>query len=253
MSFAARLADRYRQAREGGAPLAGGHRGNPAETPENTLASFKSAIELGVDLIECDVQLSADGQLVVIHDPLLDRTTSGSGLVIEHDLAQLKQLDAGGGERLPLLAEVCELARGRAGLCVETKQLPIPTPGVEDKLIDLLREMDMVGEACVVSFHHPSLLRIKEREPSLLTGVMLAELPVDPVGLIQDAQADIYAPHWSSINPQLVDELHSAGAAVGVWPVDDATAVKWCRRCRPDAIFTNRPRWLIESLRADPG
>src|SRR5437773_10303111 len=88
--------------------LLGGHRGNPAEYPENTLASFRSAIELGVDMIECDVHLSADGELVVIHDHALDRTTDGTGLVVQRTLAELRQLDAGGGGPLPNLAVVCE-------------------------------------------------------------------------------------------------------------------------------------------------
>src|SRR5256885_3658819 len=92
-----------------GRTLLGGHRGNPDEYPENTLASFRSAIELGVDIIECDVHMSADGQLVVIHDHTLDRTTNGTGMVRDHTYAQLRELDAGRGEHLPLLNEFLEL------------------------------------------------------------------------------------------------------------------------------------------------
>ena len=92
------LAQRYEWARERGRPLIGGHRGYPAEHPENTLASFRSAIELGVDIIECDVHLSSDGDLVVIHDHTLERTTDGQGLVRDHTTAELRELDAGGGE-----------------------------------------------------------------------------------------------------------------------------------------------------------
>ena len=88
------VTDRYRSARESGIPLIGGHRGNPAEHPENTLAAFRSAIELGVDMIECDVHLSADGELVVIHDHTLDRTTDGTGLVAQRTLAEEDQVVA---------------------------------------------------------------------------------------------------------------------------------------------------------------
>src|SRR5207302_6434069 len=103
---------RYEAAHDEGRPLLGGHRGNPAENPENTMRSFRSAIAIGCDLIECDVHLSADGRLVVIHDHTLDRTTNGSGLVRDHSAAELRKLDAGDGEKIPLLQEVVELALG---------------------------------------------------------------------------------------------------------------------------------------------
>jgi glycerophosphoryl diester phosphodiesterase len=229
--------------------LIGGHRGNPVELPENTLASFRSALELGVDMIECDVHLSSDGELVVIHDHTLDRTTNGSGLVVQHSLAELRNLDAGNGEQIPQLAEVCELARDRAGLCIETKQLPMPYPGLEEKLVGALRELDMVEQTCVISFHHPSVKRIKEIEARLFTGVLVASRPIEPVRVLTTASADIYAPHWGAIDPQVVAAIGAAGAVVGVWTVDDQAAVAWCRHCRPDSVFTNRPREILQLLR----
>src|SRR5205807_1876945 len=103
--------------------LLGGHRGNADECPENTLTSFRSAIELGVDVIELDVHRSEDGGLAVIHDHLLDRTTDGSGLVRDYTMAELKRLDAGSwkdprfkGERIPSLDEVLALAKGQVGV-----------------------------------------------------------------------------------------------------------------------------------------
>ena len=109
--------------------LLGGHRGNPDEYPENTLASFRSAIELGVDVIECDVHRSEDGGLPVIHDHMLDRTTDGSGLVRDCTMAELKRFDAGSwkdpsfkGERIPSLDEVLGVARGR----VEAPEMESP-------------------------------------------------------------------------------------------------------------------------------
>jgi glycerophosphoryl diester phosphodiesterase len=242
--------DLYHRARERGAPLVGGHRGNPAEHPENTLASFRSAIELGVDMVECDVHLSADGELIVIHDHSLDRTTDGKGLVAQRTLAELRALDAGGGERLPLLSEVCELARDRVGLCVEIKQIPIPYPGLEEKLLACLREQGMVEQTAVISFHHAAIKRLKEREPALGVGVIEGARPIDPAGLMRSAHADIYSPHWGAMDPPLVEEIHAAGGVVGVWTVDDAAAVAWCQACRPDSVFTNRPREILPALRA---
>jgi glycerophosphoryl diester phosphodiesterase len=195
------------------------------------------------------VHLSSEGELVVIHDHTLDRTTNGSGLVVQHSLAELRNLDAGNGEQIPLLAEVCELARDRAGLCIETKQLPMPYPGLEEKLVDALRELDMVEQTCVISFHHPSVKRVKEIEPRLLTGVLMASLPIEPVRVLSAASADIYAPHWGATDPQLVEDLHAAGAVVGVWTVDDQPGIAWSRQCRPDSVFTNRPREVMAPLR----
>jgi glycerophosphoryl diester phosphodiesterase len=243
------IADRYRQARETGVPLVGGHRGNPAEHPENTLASFRSAIELGVDMVECDVHLSADGELVVIHDHTLERTTDGAGLVVQRTLAELRQVDAGGGERLPVLGEVCELARGRVGLCVEVKQNPIPYPGLEERLIACLGALGMLDQTAVISFHHGSVKRLKELEPRLAVGVIEGARPIDPVALLRSAGADIYAPHYGAMDPELVEAVHDAGGVVGVWTVDDAAALAWCRACRPDSVFTNRPREVLPAVR----
>lgn len=243
------MADRYRRPREGGAPLVGGHRGNPAEHPENTLASFRSAVELGVDMIECDVHLSSDGQLVVIHDHTLDRTTDGTGLVVQRTLAELRRLDAGGGERLPVLSEVCELARDRVGLCVEIKQIPIPYPGLEERLVECLAQLGMLEQTAVISFHHGAVKRLKELEPRIAVGVIEGARPIDPAGLMRSAGADIYSPHYGAMDPELVEEIHAAGGVVGVWTVDDAAAVAWCRACRPDSVFTNRPREILPALR----
>jgi glycerophosphoryl diester phosphodiesterase len=242
--------DLYSRAQASGSPLVGGHRGNPAEQPENTLASFRSAIELGVDMIECDVHLSSDGELVVIHDHTLERTTDGSGLVRQHTLAELRELDAGGGERLPLLAEVCEVAReGLVGLCVEIKQIPVQYPGLEEKLAGELADLKMLEQTAVVSFHHGAVRRLKELEPRLTTGVLEGARPMDPAGMMRGALADLYAPHFGAMDRELVDEVHDAGGAVGVWTVDDAAGVAWCKICRPDSIFTNRPREILPAFK----
>lgn len=248
MTSSPTLADRYRDAREAGRTLVGGHRGNPAEHPENTLASYRSALELGVDLIECDVHLSADDELIVIHDHTLERTTDGHGLVRQKTLAELRDLDAGGGERLPLLDEVVELVRGRAGLVIELKQAPLPYPGLEEKVVDVVRRRDFVGHCCVISFWHPSAQRVKELEPRLQTGVLEVGRPVDAVALLRQSGADVYSPHWSGCDPDLVREVHGGGGFVGVWTVDDEVALAWTRAARPDSMFTNRPAWLITGL-----
>src|SRR5438105_7291887 len=155
IAHAENLASKLRSGRM----LLGGHRGNPDEFPENTLASFRSAIELGVDVIECDIHRSEDGGLPVIHDHLLDRTTDGSGLVRDYTMTELKRLDAGSwkdprfkGERIPSLDEVLAVARGKVGVASEIKNLPLRYAGIEDALVRTLKDAGSVDDVRVFSF-----------------------------------------------------------------------------------------------------
>ncbi|GAC1478052.1 MAG: glycerophosphodiester phosphodiesterase [Candidatus Dormibacteria bacterium] len=232
-----------------GRPLLGGHRGNAHECPENTLTSFRSAIELGVDVIECDIHLSDDRKLAVIHDHLIDRTTNGTGLVRDYTLAELKQFDAGGwkdarfaGEAIPSLPEVLELARGKVGVAIEIKNLPLPYEGIEEHLVEAITEAGMVDNVVVISFDHRSVKRVRELNARIMTGVLEASRPVDVLGVMADAGADVFCPHWAAIDPNTAEELHAAGKLIGVWTVDDPFALAWSRALPANAIYTNKPR-----------
>ena len=213
------------------------------------MRSFLSAIAVGCDLIECDVHLSADGRLVVIHDHTLDRTTNGSGLVRDLTATELRKLDAGDGEKIPLLQEVIELALGKVGLVIEIKQVPPLYPGLEDKLLNMLRQLGAVPECAVVSFNHQAIHQLRKMEPSLQLGILEGARPMHPAKMLRESGADVYSPHWGATDPQLVQEVHGAGGAVGVWPVDDDNAVAWCKYCKPDSVFTNRPKEVGAALR----
>jgi glycerophosphoryl diester phosphodiesterase len=214
------------------------------------MRSFRSAIAAGCDLIECDVHLSSDGRLVVIHDHTLERTTNGSGLVRDHTAVELRRLDAGDGEKIPLLQEVVELALGKVGLVIEIKQVPPLYPGLEEKLVNMLRQLGAVQECAVVSFNHPAIHDLRKIEPSLQLGILEGARPMDPARMLRDSGADVYSPHWGAVDPQAVHEVHAAGGAVAVWPVDDTVAVAWCRYSKPDAMFSNRPKEILAALRS---
>ena len=212
------------------------------------MRSFRSAIAIGCDLIECDVHLSSDGRLVVIHDHTLERTTNGSGLVREHTAADLRKLDAGEGEKIPLLQEVVELALGKVGLVIEIKQVPPLYTGLEEKLLNMLRQLGAVSECAVVSFNHSAIHGLRKMEPALQLGILEGARPMHPATLLRETGADVYSPHWGAADPQVVQEVHAAGGAVAVWPVDDDTAVAWCKYCKPDSIFSNRPKVVGAAL-----
>lgn len=232
----------------------GGHRGNPAEFPENTLASFSSALDLGLGVIECDVHLTADGELAVIHDPTLDRTTNGSGPVATRTMAELSGLDAGQGQRIPRLEEVLELARGRAGVAIEVKGMledetaPSTYSGIEARVVQAVRDAGMTRDVAVISFDHSVVATVKEMEPEIVGGVLVISQPMMLGHLLAGTPAEVYSPHWSSIGPDTIRQVRDAGKFVAVWTVDDEAALRTCQELGVDAVYTNRPRDLITAL-----
>jgi len=201
-----------------------------------------------VDVIECDVHLSADGRLPVIHDHTLERTTNGQGAVGMRTMAELKELDAGAGERIPELHEVVELARGRAGLAIEIKSLPVLYAGIEQVLVDELRRLDFVAGSVVISFDHRTIRQVKDLEPALVVGALVAGRPVLIPELLRHAGADVYSPHWSFVDEDTVAEVHEAGAVVGVWTVDEEWVLQRCLSLGVDAVYTNAPRAMLRAL-----
>src|SRR5256884_5354431 len=241
-------------ARSGGAPgaggrLLGGGRGAPAEHPENTMKSFRSAIAAGCDLTECCDNLAADGRLVVIQDHALERTTNGKGLVRDHTAAELRKLDAGEGEKIPLLQEVVELALGKVGLVIEIKQVPALYPGLEEKLLNMLRQLGALSECAVVSFNHAAIHELRKMEPALQLGILEGARPMHPGRMLREAGADVYSPHWGAADPQVIQEVHAAGGAVGGRAGDgDHAGARW-KWGNADSIFSNRPNEIGAALR----
>ncbi|HIE27442.1 TPA: hypothetical protein EYP66_09165 [Candidatus Poribacteria bacterium] len=150
------------------------HRGASGVEPENTLLSFSKAIELGVDFIECDVHLSKDGYLIVIHDETVDRTTNGQGKVSGLTLSELKLLDAGKGEQIPTLEEVLDLSKGKVQVIIELKEA-----GTAEPAVSMVKRVRMSEEVVISSFYTDFLRKVKELSPeqriSLLSGAPISE------------------------------------------------------------------------------
>ncbi len=221
-----------------------GHRGAPAEEPENTLRSFRRALELGAAAVELDVQLTRDGRLAVIHDETLERTSNGRGLVKDYTVQELQQLDAGQGEPIPALEEVLELARGRAQLLVEIKQ-----PESAPALLDFFQKQRAFDLARLISFWHPALKALKEAEPRLRTGALMVGCPADPAGLARAARADILVLNYRYVNRELVNAARRQDIGVAVWNIDDPKLLAPYLEMNLEAICTNRPREIIAGLK----
>src|SRR5215212_6839941 len=142
-----------------------GHRGAAALEPENTLRAFRRGIELGCDYLECDVHLTRDGQLAVIHDETVDRTTDGHGPVSAFTFEELRQLDAGQGERIPSLEEVLETVRGHVRVLVELKGA-----GVEEAAVAVVIAMKMAEHVTFTSFQLDRIARVRQISPPQETG-----------------------------------------------------------------------------------
>lgn len=232
-----------------GAPvLRVGHRGARGHAPENTFASFNRGVELGASVVETDVHLSRDGEVVVIHDHTVDRTTDGHGFVKDMTVAELKKLDAGSwydarfaGERIPTLRELLEWARHRIPLALEIKNGPIYYPGIAGQVIRLLREYDMAGQAILISFDHFVLREAKMLAPEIATGILYAARLIDAVAAAQAAGAVAVHPQYAFVTPDLVESAHRAGIAVSPWCPNDVESLRWLDRMGVDSIGTDYP------------
>jgi glycerophosphoryl diester phosphodiesterase len=222
-----------------------GHRGAAAYEPENTLRSIRTALAMGVAAVEVDVQLTKDGELAVIHDGTVDRTTNGNGAVRDFTLSQLKGLDAGQGEPVPSLAEVVAEVAGKAHLIIEVKH-----PEAAPALLKFFQGREIFRETHLISFWHPVVKALKEQEPRLRTGVLLVGCPADPVGLARAALAEALVLHYGYVTPDLVQAAHAAGLLVYIWNIDDVETLKPYLAMNLDGIGSNRPDVLVNYIRS---
>ncbi|MDR7518350.1 MAG: glycerophosphodiester phosphodiesterase family protein [Armatimonadota bacterium] len=246
------------------------HRGGAGLAPENTLAAFRNALALGADYLEMDLHASADGEVVVIHDATLQRTTNGRGYVRQTPLAELQRLDAGSwfhgrfaGERIPTLREVLEMVRvwgdSRIRLNLETKyDANAPPPAdFEERILGLVREAGMADRILLQSFFYPSLVRVRALNAAVPTAVLrrVSDIPSDAVAVVREARASVYSPNFRLIGPDVIEALHRAGVPVVPWTVNEPADMErmleaGIGRLPGDGIITDYPDRLLQLLRA---
>jgi glycerophosphoryl diester phosphodiesterase len=237
------------------------HRGDSAHRPENTLASFASAVELGVEMVELDVQVTRDGHVVVIHDATVDRTTNGQGAVAEMTLAELRRLSAGyperfgdayAGERIPTLAEVMSLMRGRGRILIEIKPDAVTGDaegGVEALTIAEARKAGMDQEVALISFSRTALLRCRTLAPEIMRGHLFYQAGIDDVMEgAREIASELVMPYKEMLSTELRDRAREAGLKVATWVVDDPAELPGLARFDLYGIGSNRPGVLMEAL-----
>ncbi|MFH1081045.1 MAG: glycerophosphodiester phosphodiesterase family protein [Pseudomonadota bacterium] len=220
------------------------HRGASGHEPENTLLAVEKAIAMGAPWIEIDV-FAVEGELVVIHDDRLETTTNGAGYVTQQSLAYLRSLDAGKGQRIPLLREVFDLAGGRVGVNVELKGPETAAPVM--KLINEYERLpDMDGSRILVSsFNRRELIKARSLTPDIPIGVLVRGIPSGDAGFAEELGAVSIHAGLSFVHRAFVDDAHRRGLKVFVYTVNHRDDLKRMRAMGVDGVFTNYPERVI--------
>ena len=216
-----------------------GHRGAAGHAPENTLAAIRKGIELGVDFVEIDVRCTADGILVALHDATVNRTTNGKGPIDRLTLRDVKALDAGNGERVPMLEEVLSVVSGQAGLMLELK-----VKGAAQKTVEVVQKAEFKDPVIYASFLHEELgiIRSVDAEASLMA--LFGRLPQASV-----ARAMKYSPshvglRHDTVTRRLVEAFHDEDLLVFVYTTDTTREIQRAVSAGADGIISNVPERL---------
>jgi len=220
-----------------------GHRGACGHAPENTLKSFETAIALGCQRVELDVQVSADGIPVVMHDETLDRTTNGRGRVDVLILAELKALDAGQGERIPTLQEVMELCRGKVEMQIELKARSSPR-----LVADLIKRAWRSDHAVTTSLQLALLDEFAGLMPDIPLGLLNNKTDLDMVTVAKERGHNWICPRVDIVTQQLVQKAHASALRVYVYHVNEGNAALKLISWGVDAIGTDYPDMVSELL-----
>ncbi|MDH5795911.1 MAG: glycerophosphodiester phosphodiesterase family protein [Candidatus Bathyarchaeota archaeon] len=216
-----------------------GHRGARAYEPENTLRSFREAIELGVDAVELDVRKTKDGKVVVIHDAKVDKTTNGKGSVSELTLDEIKQLVAEKGEKVPTLEEALDFLDRKVKIIMELKET-----GFEEEVLRQIRGRGLGSNVVIVSFIEEALRRVREIDEEVETGLIYVRHK-NPIRAALDLKASYLLPLYRFTHTADVKQAHDNGLKVIVWTINNPEEVPQYIKKGVDGIASDRPDILL--------
>lgn len=221
------------------------HRGAMGHEPENTLASIRKAFTLGALCIEIDVYY-VDGHLVVFHDDRLERTTNGHGYLSEQTFDYLRTLDAGNGQQIPTLVEVCDLIDSQRCINIELKGNDTAKP-VAELILKLLANGWDKESFLVSAFDHRQLSVIKQMIPEIKIGALIYKLPVDGAKFAEKLGAFSVHPSLECVDKAFIDDAHARCLRVYVYGVDDIDDIEKMYMFGADGVFTGYPERVIEN------
>ena len=220
------------------------HRGASGHEPENTLLAIEKALSMGAPWIEIDV-FRVEGELVVIHDERLEYTTSGRGYVTEKTLAHLRTLDAGKGQRIPLLREVFDLVERRAGINVELKGAGTAAPAVKLVRDYIMHRRWQYEQVILSSFDHRELSRVKPLDPEIRTGALILGVPRHYARFAEELEAFSVHAGLAFTSRAFVEDAHRRGLKFFVYTVNFPDDLARVRAMGADGVFTNFPELVI--------
>jgi glycerophosphoryl diester phosphodiesterase len=223
------------------------HRGASGHAPENTLAAFQRAVELGATFIETDLQVTRDGCFVAMHDDTVDRTTNGSGEVAEFTLDELRQVDAGlwfdrefMGQRIPTLAEILQFSSKNDVVFYLELKYPALT-GMDHSLVAALHKEQSSARTIVISFDPATLVPLRRIDRSVMVGLLVEHRCEDCIQAALDVGARQLCPKFSCVTPALVEQAHRADLQVVTWTVNSAETMRSMISAGVDGIMTDFP------------
>jgi len=221
------------------------HRGFSGMYPENTILAFEKAFEIGADGIELDVHASKDGQLVIMHDNKVERTTNGKGLIGTMTWSEIQELDAGQGEHVPLLEDVISLCKQHDKfLNIEVKGL-----GIQEKIVELLHKYDFIDNVLVSSFMHVQLPPFKKLDPRIKIAILIAKVSprILTSTIAKFTGADAINPEYTTCTDKFLKTARKKNYTVYPWTCDDVDFAKKLALAGVAGIITNRPDLMIEA------
>ena len=218
-----------------------GHRGAAGHAPENTLLSLERGIRLGAHAVEFDVQLHPSGELFLLHDLWLDRTTNGRGLAAAMSWEKLRALDAGGGQQLPTLDEALELIDQQVIVNVELKTWNGTAAAVARKLREWLGRGWPAEKFLVSSFHLPELFEFRQLMPEIPLGVLTCGVPLDWAGGVNELSAQALNISTEFIDARLVDDAKKRGLKVYAYTANLPGEIALLKKAGIDGVFTDYP------------
>lgn len=221
-----------------------GHRGAAGVHPENTLKGFRYAIGLGVDTVECDVHLTWDVHLVVMHDDRVDRTTNGAGAIRQMTFEAVRRLDAGDGEQVPTFEEVLDTVQGKVKLLCELKG-----EGVEEAAVNAVLARKMEADVVFTSFNMDRIRKVRDRRDDLKVGAIFSNPSDDDIAGAIDMGVSGIGIHYRNLCLRMVRRVRDAGLDLRAWNPDTLEEQQAMIALGASGIATNRPDILVGYLK----